>query len=164
MAQPTEEDFRAAVRLRGHQAPCTEATEPCGCGAARERALIAQALAEERERTEARVHQEIAQRGIRSVPLSADDLLETLAGMRNVIHAGDSYGGWIEYDSLGGEPCPLCQGMALPECTACHGTGERELPEGTDFWVRGLYRTGNAAGQGGVRIVGEVPGAEQTSG
>jgi hypothetical protein len=48
MPKPTDADFLRAVQLRSHHGPCVQPGFPCLCGADTERALIAQALADQR--------------------------------------------------------------------------------------------------------------------
>lgn len=98
------------------------------------------------------------------VPMSTPELNDVLLDIVHALGDRDSFGGSIEYDALGGPPCPQCQGSGSTgqhidldpiQCDLCDGLGCEPLPPGKDFWVHGVYRVGNSQGQGGVRIVGK---------
>jgi hypothetical protein len=74
----------------------------------------------------------VAGRGLRPIPMRKADLLEVLDGMRAAVEADDSFEGNLEY--------------LMPD----------EPADGIDFSVTAVYRVGNAMGQGGVHMVGEV--------
>lgn len=79
--------------------------------------------------------------GLIPVGMSHDELADLLLDMSERVRRGDSYEGNIEYH--------------FPEeCTPEPGWPDPM----DDFWVRGVYRVGNLEGQGGVRMVGSVPG------
>jgi hypothetical protein len=65
-------------------------------------------------------------------PMSKATLLTLIEDIREHVEADDSWEGWIEY--------------TMPE------NGE------ADFQVRASYRIGNLGGQGGMRMIGKVPG------
>lgn len=103
--------------------------------------------------------------GLRPVPMDTAELRDVIADVSATVRERDSFGGFVEYDALGGEPCPECKGAETREaCPACNGSGERELPEGKEFWVRAGYRVGNSEGQGGFRVVGDVDNEKQRGG
>lgn len=66
-------------------------------------------------------------------PMSKSTLLLLIADMQEHIEADDSWEGWIEY--------------LMPD----------NPEEGVDFQVRASYRIGNLEGQGGMRMIGEIP-------
>ena len=73
------------------------------------------------------------------VPMSREQLLETLAGISNAVRSGDSLAATVSFDVYEGGPCPVCGGVG---CGTCAGTGDaRPLPAGTDYWVQVAHRT-----------------------
>jgi hypothetical protein len=64
--------------------------------------------------------------------MTKGELVLILHDMLERVKADDSYGGFIEYDSLD------------------------DVPNGFDFFVRAGYRVGNLQGQGGMRVFGET--------
>lgn len=95
------------------------------------------------------------------VAMSTAELLEVLGDVVARVRAHDSMDGSLEYH-VEGPPCPECSrpdddsGVLLDprqDCPVCVGWGDLQLPEGKDFWVSGLYRVGNAEGQGGMRLI-----------
>lgn len=67
-------------------------------------------------------------------PMDSDTLVALLTDVLARVREGDSWEGNVEW--------------SLPDPDA---------PPGTEFMVRGVYRIGNAFGQGGVRMIGTVP-------
>jgi len=74
------------------------------------------------------------------VPMSQEDLVETLTDILDRVKMGDSYEGSIEY--------------MLPWHTAL-GDPKNDPPD-VAYRVRGAYRLGNTQGQGGMRLIGRV--------
>ena len=70
------------------------------------------------------------------VPMTKDQLVETLETMIEHIRQGDSYEGNLQY--------------LMPF------TDDMEIIEGADFVVSAAYRVGNLQGQGGMRMIGEL--------
>lgn len=71
------------------------------------------------------------------VKMSYTDLADLLSSMASLIRSGRSFDGFIEYQ--------------LPDPTETSTLT-------TEVMVRGSYRIGNSDGQGGVRIIGTIPG------
>lgn len=92
------------------------------------------------------------------VPMTRDQLLETLEVIIEHIRQGDSFEGNLQYLMPYPEDCWECHGDVdrRPPCPTCGGKGEIEFPEGTDFVVSAAYRVGNLQGQGGMRMIGEL--------
>lgn len=67
-------------------------------------------------------------------PTTRDDLLHMLEDITARVRAGDSFEGSLEY--------------LMPT--------DEDVPADTEFMVRGAYRIGNSAGQGGMRLIGEM--------
>jgi hypothetical protein len=74
--------------------------------------------------------------GMRPVPMSQETFVAILEDITAHVQAGDSFEGFIEY--------------LMPE----------SVEEGKDFAVRASYRIGNLQGQGGMRMIGELGGAD----
>lgn len=94
------------------------------------------------------------------IPMTTAELVVILRNMVDHLEAHDSMDGSIEYH-VEGPPCSEC-GFEVdgelrldprPDCPECEGWGDRQLPQGKDFWVSGLYRIGNSMGQGGMRMI-----------
>lgn len=81
--------------------------------------------------------------GLIPVGMSHDELADLLLDMSERVRSGDSYEGSIEY--LLPDPDVIPDGTGWPS------------PD-VDAWVHGVYRRGNLAGQGGIRMIGTVPG------
>lgn len=92
------------------------------------------------------------------VAVTRAELSTVLRDVGIAVDNADSFEGSLEYTALEGPPCGVCHGERGHQlgCDNCEGVGVEPLPEGKDFWVRGVYRVGNSMGQGGVRILGEV--------
>lgn len=71
------------------------------------------------------------------VPMTKDQLIETLEVMIEHIRQGDSYEGNVQY--------------LMP-----YDDESGEIIEGADFVVSAAYRVGNLQGQGGMRMIGEL--------
>jgi hypothetical protein len=65
--------------------------------------------------------------------VTKEQLVSEVEDMLACIKSDDSYGGFMEYDTIGSEGMP-------------------ELKQG-EFLLRASYRIGNSYGQGGMRIV-----------
>jgi hypothetical protein len=99
---------------------------------------------------------------VKPVALSTEELSSVLDDMKQTIANRDSFEGNIQYSCLEGPVCVQCGGSGSMDgldgsCGRCFGDGVEPLGEGKDFWVRAVFRVGNSEGQGGVRMVGEVP-------
>jgi hypothetical protein len=99
---------------------------------------------------------------LQPVALSVEELAAVIGDLGQTVLNGDSFEGNIEFTCMSGPVCPQCNGMGVfptvdESCGECEGQGVQALPPGKDFWVRGVYRIGNREGQGGVRMIGEVP-------
>jgi hypothetical protein len=70
------------------------------------------------------------------VRMTKEELVAVLHDVAAGIEAEDSYGGFLTYDAL-----------------------DERLGR-DEFFVTASYRIGNSMGQGGVRLIGEVPGAD----
>jgi hypothetical protein len=68
--------------------------------------------------------------------LTKNELLAILHELTVLVSNDDSFGGFVQYDAM-----------------------DEDIPEGKDFGVVASYRHGNLLGQGGVTIIGTVPGA-----
>jgi hypothetical protein len=71
------------------------------------------------------------------IPMCRDELLAVLDDIREGVAADDSFEGSVEY---------LMPGRDDPDC---------------QFMVCASYRTGNSAGQGGLRMVGKFAEGER---
>jgi hypothetical protein len=76
--------------------------------------------------------------------MDRQELAAVLREMADLVEAGDSFEGNIEYlmpdDISDGPPPP-----GWPSSDA-------------EFWVTATYRIGNLQGQGGMRMIGNIPG------
>lgn len=93
------------------------------------------------------------------VPFTQETLSAQLRHMADLVDAGDSFEGSIEYLMLDVIGCSECDETEPPnpDCPKCKGSGMmmEEMPEGTYAMVKGAYRVGNTMGQGGMRMIGE---------
>jgi len=80
------------------------------------------------------------------IPVGMDrhELAALLRDMADRAEVGDSYEGNIEYHWPDEE---MAGRDGWPAVDA-------------DFWVHGVYRVGNLQGQGGMRVIGKVPGVQ----
>ena len=67
------------------------------------------------------------------IVVTKESLVIFLRGIADMIESGDSYGGVIEYDSIGYDGAP-------------------DLKE-DEFLLRARYRYGNLYGQGGMKVI-----------
>lgn len=79
------------------------------------------------------------------IPMNGDELASVLNDIAMRVVTGDSFEGNIEY------MIPIAEGDP-PK-----GWGQWPSTD-CQFWVTGVYRTGNREGQGGMRMIGKVPG------
>lgn len=68
--------------------------------------------------------------------MTKNELLLILEDITNTVHSNDSFGGFIEFDAM-----------------------DPNIPDDKTFAVKASYRIGNSFGQGGIRMVGTIPSA-----
>lgn len=73
-------------------------------------------------------------------PMTADQFVAVLEDVLDRVRTGDSFEGNLQYL------------MPIPD------DGQPDFPAEIAFLVSGSYRVGNSQGQGGMRMIGSIPG------